>query len=163
MTVELDASISAELVAALNGNTAALNAAERRKREAFAGVTYFPAPAFQFSSGATTVCEADKGPKDGYTWAVQHVTISGLAALTDFINLYRGTSPLDVQGQNAEHTFQVSVVGGLADWHPGGKGFLLRGSGKERLITNGTFTGTLGIVSYDVIQIEDAQLRYYLI
>jgi hypothetical protein len=161
--MELDAEVAAGLTAAITSNTSALAAAERRKRDLAAAVSYFAAPAFGFGSGAAVIAPADNGPKDGFTWAVQHVAISGLGATTDFMNVYRGASVTDVEGQNAQHTIQIPIAGAIGDWHPGRTGLLLRGANKERLIVTGTFTGTAGIVSYDVIQVTDAQLPYFLL
>lgn len=161
--MELDVEVSARLCASLDANTAAYREAENRKRDLAASVSYIDEMAFSFTSAALPVAlEADKRPKTGYWWAVQRVSIAGLGATTDFINLWRANAPGEAGlGQKALNTFQIAVAGGIANWHPGRTGLLLRP--RQGLAVTGTFTGTTGIVSFDFIQVADAQLPYFLL
>lgn len=161
--VELDLEAAVQLSAAIGANTAALQQAEKRKRDLAASVSYIDEMAFSFTSlTAPALLEADKRPKTGYWWAIQRVSIAGLGATTDFVNLWRADSPAGAgAGQKALNTFQIAVAGGIANWHPGRTGLLLRA--RQGLAATGTFTGTQAIVSFDFIQVTDEQLPYFLL
>jgi hypothetical protein len=151
----------AGLVAAVSANTAALAAAERRKDSMFNAVSAFTPQAASFGALPYAIPADAFGPKDGFAWAVQRVTVSGFGATSDLITIYRGGSLVEVQPQNALFTFAISAAGAVATWHPGRTGLVLKGN--ERLALGGTFTGTTGFISYDVIQVRADQLPWFLL
>lgn len=163
MAMELSLEAAVELSAAIASNTAALERAERRKLQMAAAVSYVDEMAFSFTAAnLPQALEADKRTKTGYWWAVQRISVAGLGATTDFINLWRANAPGEAGlPQKALHTFQIAVAGGIADWHPGRTGLLLRP--RQGLGITGTFTGTLGVVAFDFIQVTDEQLPYFLL
>jgi len=157
MTAELD--FHADLSAAIGGLTAEMRAERERKLQLALDVSYISAPAMQFSA---LPGQPDAwGPKTGYAWAVQRVTVAGLGATSDFAIAYRGKSTNDAQPQNALFTFQEAVAGGTATWHPGRTGLILKGN--EGLVFGGTFTGSKLVVSIDVIQLAISKLAYFLL
>lgn len=96
-------------------------------------------------------------PKHGFTWAVQRVTVAGIAASPDVVSVYRGASAADVVPQN----FLNVLTAAAPTWHPGGKGLLLKPS--QTLILAGGTTGNTYTLAADVIQVTDGQLPYYLL
>jgi hypothetical protein len=151
--------ISADLIAAINGNTAAVRDAERRRLQLAGEVAYIETPSFSF--GALPFVAPGWGPNSGFNWAIQSMVLSGFGATTDFVNVYRGNSAAAAVGNNARFTFQQAVAGGAAPWNPGRTGFILKGD--ESIVFSGTFTGTTMFASIDVIQVTDAQLPYFLL
>lgn len=165
--MELDASVFADLSLALKSNTAAIREAEQRKRAMAAAVAYVPAPAIIFPPAVLPFAPpADQfGPAAGWNWAVQALRVVGFGAATDFINVYRGTSSAHAQPQNFLQTFAPVAAANLVapPWHPGGNGLILKGQGQDGLVFAGTFTGTLCVVSADVVQVTDEMLPEFLL
>ena len=161
--MEADLGAFAALAVELRANTAALNRAEERRRQIAASVTTFDGPAIEFKAAALPYATPANqyGPKDGYVWAIQRMTVFGLGATTDFINAYKGSSTADVAGQNALNTFTVPIVGAVSTWGPGRTGCILKA--KQSLVFQGTFTGADCFVSTEVIQLTLDQLRYFLL
>jgi hypothetical protein len=155
-----EATLSVDLSAAITGLAGEMRAERERKRQLAADVWFVHAPAIQIP--ALPAAGQAWGPNTGYCWAVQRITIAGFGATTDFITAYRGLSPTDVQPQNALFTFQETVAGGVATWHPGRTGLILMPD--EGLAFGGTFTGTSpAVVNVDVIQLTVAKLPYLLL
>ena len=158
----IEADIGVGLHVAL-GNLVNEMTAERQRKERLAlDVSYITAPGTSFSAlpGAT----ADWGPKRGWAWAVQRITVSGFAATTDFVTAFRGTSTSDTVPAHALFTFQEAVAGGVSTWTPGRTGLILRG--RESLVFGGTFTGSVAaplVISVDAVQLAEAKLPYFLL
>jgi hypothetical protein len=158
--IEADATVGLHIAL---GNLVSEMTAERMRKERLAlDVSYVSAPGMSFAAlpGAT----ADWGPKRGWAWAVQRVTISGFAATTDFVTAFRGNSTADTIPANALFTFQEAVAGGVSTWHPGRTGLILRG--RESLVFGGTFTGSITaplVISCDVVQLHESKLPYFLL
>jgi hypothetical protein len=156
----LTADFSLKLSASIDSMTAVMRADLKRKQDMAADVSYIETPALSFTS-LPFVAGSGWGPNTGFHWAVQRMTIAGLGATTDYAIAYRGTASAHAVGNNALYTFQELVAGGTATWHPGRTGLILKG--QESLVFGGTFTGTTGFISIDVIQLTDAQLPYFLL
>lgn len=161
--MEIDVSALADLNLSIKSNTQAIREAEARKRAMAAAVSWLVTPGFAFTALPFAPPTDQFGPQAGWNWAVQRVTIAGLGATTDLVTLYRGTSVTHALGNNALFSFTIPVAGAVATWHPGGKGLILRGQSQDSLAVAGTFTGTTGFVSVDVVQVTDEQLPYYLL
>ena len=168
MTAEIDLGITAGLSAQLGEVAAAVNREAARSRSRAAriqdGIRYIPVPVITFTALSASGGAIQYGPNTGWVWAVQRISISGFGATTDFVNVYRGHSSSDATAeQNYLQTFTAASASNLRStaWHPGGKGLILLSD--ETLVLNGTFTGTLGYVSSDVIQVRADCLADYLI
>jgi len=153
--LEVSASVSAGL-----GALAAELAAERRWREQLAAAI---APVEVPAIGAFTAgpyLQAAWGPKDGYCWAVQRLTVATLGA-ADLLQVYRGASVADVNGsQNLLNGWQGSA-GTVQTWNPGRTGCML--AARQTLIFTGTLSGGPYMVNADVIQLESWLLPYFLL
>ena len=151
--------VQLELAAGLSGLAGQL-AAEREWRERLAAAI---APVEVPAIGAFTAgpyLQAAWGPKDGYCWAVQRLTVATLAA-ADLLQVYRGASVADVNGsQNLLNGWQGSA-GTVQVWHPGRTGCLL--AARQTLIFTGTLSGGPYMVNADVIQLESWLLPYFLL
>lgn len=165
--MELDVSAVADLCLSLKSAAQAMRDEAMRRQRLAAAVAYVPTPAIAFPAAALPFAPtADTfGPQSGWNWAVQGLRVVGFGAATDFINVYRGTSPAHVQPQNFLQTFAPVAAANLvaAPWHPGGKGLILKGQGQDGLVFAGTFTGTLCVVSADVVQVTDEMLPEFLL
>lgn len=158
----LEINFAANVSASIDGLTAELRADRRRKQDLAADVAYIETDAITFTTSTTLpYMKSGWGPNTGYAWAVQRMTVSGLGATSDFLTVYRGSSTAHAQGQNALFTFQEAVAGGVAAWHPGRTGLVLKA--EESLVFNGTITTGPFFVNVDVIQLTDAQLPYFLL
>jgi hypothetical protein len=148
---------------AITANTAALLGAERRKSEMMTAVTHIDCPVIGFAPAQLPYAvPADQyGPKDGWVWAIQRITIAGFAATSDFINIYKGESTADAIAMNALNTFSVAAVGAVATWTPGRTACLLQAG--QRLAFSGTFTGTNCVITSEAIMLEKAKLPYFLL
>jgi len=160
---ELEINFAAQVSASIDGLVTELKTERRRKENLAADVAYIEAPPITFAANALPVAAGSGwGPNTGFNWAVQRITISGFGALTDYITVYRGTTTAHAgAGQNALYTFQEAVAGGVATWHPGRTGFILKG--QESIAFNGAATVGPFLVSVDVIQLTDANLPYFLL
>jgi hypothetical protein len=158
----IEADIGVGLHIAL-GNLVNEMTAERQRKERLAlDVTYVSAPGVSYAAlpGAT----ADWGPKRGWAWAIQRITVSGLAATTDFATVFRGNSTAAAVPENALFTFQIATLGAVAPWTPGRTGLILRA--RESLVFGGTFTGSATaplVISVDAVQLAEAKLPYFLL
>jgi hypothetical protein len=155
----LETDFNLRVCASLDGLTSEMRADRMRKQQLAAEVAYIDAPAISF--GALPYAPAGWGPNSGYNWAIQRVTMSGFGATTDYITVYRGNSTGFAVGAYALYTFQEAVSGGVATWHPGRTGLVLKGD--ESIVFGGTFTGTTAYANIDVVQLTDAQLPYFLL
>jgi hypothetical protein len=159
-TPSLEIDFSAQVAAAINGLTAELYADRRRKEDLAADVAFIEAPPYTFT--AVPAAQGGWGPNTGFSWAVQRITISGFGATTDYVTAYRGTVTAQTVGNNALYTFQEAVAGGVATWHPGRTGLILKA--EESLVFGGSISGGgTFFVNVDVIQVTDAQLPYFLL
>jgi hypothetical protein len=154
----LDLTVS--LTAALESHAAALTQQKRDRDRMFADVSYMEPPAIT-TAILPYATPADSGPKHGFWWAVQRVVVAGFGATTDVVTAYRGSSAADVVPQNALFTFTIPVAGAVSTWHPGRTGCIL--ARNRRLVFAGTFTGTLLVASYDVIQVTDEHMPALLL
>jgi hypothetical protein len=155
----IEADVGVGLHVAL-GNLVSEMEAERRRKERLAlDVSYVTAPAV--SGAALPFATADWGPKAGWVWAVQRITVAGFGATSDFVIAYRGNSTADADPANALFTFQEAVAGGTSTWHPGRTGLILRG--RESLVFGGTLTSSTVVISCDVVQLADSKLPYFLL
>lgn len=154
----LEIDFTARLCASLDSMAAVLRAEQQRHQALASEVWHVHAPAIPFA--ALPAFGAAWGPNTGYAWAVQRLTVAGFGAATDAVTAYRGLSAADVAPQNALYTFTVPAAGDVSTWHPGRTGLILMPD--EGLAFGGTFTGTLGVVSADVIQLTVRQLPGFL-
>lgn len=152
--------LSAELCAAINGNTTALRESERRKQAMAAGVSSFRPPSFQV--GTTLPAFApDWGPAPGWSWAVQTMSVEGLGT-SDQLNLYIGSSKASAVLGNGRFTFTVTAAGAISTYGPGRTGMVLSGKGQDSLAFSGSVAAAV-TVNTEVIQVADAQLPYFLL
>ena len=169
MTVQLspglDVEVSARLCAALDSNTLALQMQERRRALMANDVRCSEATSISFlGSAAPAVSPADWGPSTGWNWAIQTVTVTPLGS-SDVLKLYRGTSG---PGMNLANRLKQSFIGSATvdtvTWHPGRTGLVLHGFGSDGLVFAGTLTsGTTYFVNFEIIEVSDAQLPYFLL
>lgn len=155
--IEVSAAVSLGLrLESLTGELAA----EREWRESIAAAI---APVEVPAIGAFTAgpyLQAAWGPKDGYCWAVQRLTVATLAS-TDVLQVYRGASVADASGaQNLLNGWQGSA-GTVQVWNPGRTGCML--AARQTLIFTGTLTAGPYMVNADVIQLESWLLPYFLL
>ena len=156
----LSADFAVSLTASINGLAAEMRSARRARENLAADVSYVETPPIAFA--ALPYAAAGWGPNTGFSWAVQRVTVSGFGALSDFVNMFRGTNVAQAVGNNGLFTFQTAVVGGMAEWKPGRTGCILKA--EESLVFGGTITGgATFFVNVDVIQVTDAHLPYFLL
>lgn len=106
----------------------------------------------------------DLGPKTGYMWAVQRVTITNPnAAAGDFAELFKATAANDVAAQqNQLYSFFGATP---LPWHPGRTGLILKPY-RRLAISYGASAGTgaTGVLcSLDVIQLEERLLARFLL
>lgn len=166
MTVSLspgiDLEVSARLCAALDANTMALLDTEARRRLMFAAVTALSPMSVTFKgSAAPLVAPSDWGPRTGWSWAIQTVTVTPLGS-SDVLKLYRAKSPAQVDLNNLKFSFVGTSTVDTLTWHPGRTGFVLHAG--EGLGFSGTLTsGTTYMVNFEVIQVSDDQLPYFLL
>jgi len=154
--IELEAS----LALSVGDLIAEMRADRRRKEQLAADVAFIEAPPYSFT--AVPAAQSGWGPNKGYNWAVQRITVSGFGATTDYVTAYRGTVTAQAVGNNALYTFQEAVAGGVATWHPGRTGLVLKGD--ESLVFGGSVSGGgTFFASIDVVQLTDAQLPYFLL
>lgn len=156
--------MQADLCAAIGGLQEEMRLARKRWQEMaancwpvnIAGIGGIPA------AGALTLIDPNlMGPKTGYAWLVQRITVGGLASGTTFDTafLYRGKS-VDAIQPNALLNL---VTGNSPTWHPGSLGLILRDG--ETVIMKGTGLTATGLIalSMDVIQVATPTLSEYLL
>jgi hypothetical protein len=113
-----------------------------------------------FTSAQLPYLQGTWGPNDGFTWAVQRITVGQLLS-TDSMLLYRGASTADASGnQNLLQGFQGSA-GPVQVWNPGRTGCML--AKQQNIIITGTLTGGPYTLNADVIQLESWLLPYFLL
>lgn len=135
-------------------------AAEREWREKIAaGIAPIEVPAIgTFTAGP--YLQAAWGPKDGYFWAVQRLTVATLGT-GDVLQVYRGASVADVNGaQNLLNAWQ-GTSGAVQTWNPGRTGCML--AARQTLIFTGTLAAGPYMANADVIQLESWLLPYFLL
>jgi len=165
MSAALEIDVSGRLCAALDRNSLAMEAAEQRRRQMAADVSYIPDPitaSFAGSALASGVVWKGLAPKPGWNWAIQHIAVTGLGT-SDYVNLAPGYSTADAQATKPRHSFTISTAGTVADWHPGRTGFLLLGREYASVVLTGSSSATLITAIADVIQVSDEQLPYFLL
>jgi hypothetical protein len=107
---------------------------------------------------------ADLGPKTGYVWAVQRVTITNPnAAAGDFAEVFKATAVNDVSAQqNQLYSFFGATP---LPWHTGRTGLILKPY-RRLAISYGASAGTGAtsvLCSIDVIQLEERLLARFLL
>lgn len=135
---------------------------EQDWRERLAGaVAPVSVPAIgAFTSSQVPYLQAQWGPALGYVWAIQRLTVSGLAS-SDSLIVYRGQSIADTTG--AQNLLQgwIGSLGYAQAWTPGRTGCIL--GPRQNLIFTGTLSGGPYYANADVIQIESWILPYFLL
>ncbi len=156
----LEIGAMAQLCAQLGSVAGELAEQNKRRRKLAASLWPVHAPAIPLAA-LPVVRTSDGGPNTGYFWAVQRITVGPIGAGTDLITVYRGTSVLDVQPQNALNSFFSSQAGAFVPWHVGGKGLILMPD--ECLIFAGTITGANPMANLDAHQgMADVLVDYIL-
>lgn len=118
---------------------------------------YVSAPLLAFLGSAAPFANSAWGPNTGYAWAVQRLTVAGLAT-TDSATVYRGYSTADAVPQNI---VAPPLVPSAPTYNPGKTGLILMGD--QSLVFGGTLTaGTLYVVSADVIQVTLDRLPRFM-
>ena len=113
-----------------------------------------------FTPAQIPYLQATWGPKDGYFWAIQRLTVTTLAT-GDILQVYRGASTADVNGsQNALNSW-LATNGAIQVWNPGRTGCMM--SAQQRLIFTGTLAAGPYMANADVIQVETWALPYFLL
>lgn len=151
--------LAANAVAAYNNNSAGVN-------QTISGGTVTAIAINGTTTGATSgtfFVPAGGTVTVTYSVAPTTYTTAGIGVPTpDQIQLYRANSPIETVPNNVLHSFTVPVTGQDSDfWNPARSGLILKP--KQGLATAGTFTGTMGVVSFDVIQIALPHLHRFLI
>lgn len=154
-TAEVDAGlqVQAGLTLALGKMNDSLARAEQYSARLQAAVMYLPilAQTQAVAGGAVLFAskEHDLGPPDGYVWAVQRITVAGLAG-SDICSIYKGP-PL---AQSIDPTRLANLVTATAPtWNPGRTGMVLY-PGDSILVSGSALTATSVAVSGEVIQME---------
>lgn len=102
-------------------------------------------------NGAVTFLshESDLGPRTGYAWAVQRLSVGGLAS-GDLVTVYKGPPT----ALTADPTMQAQVLTNtVPTWHPGRTGFLLF-PGDTIVVVGASLQATAVAISGEVIQME---------
>lgn len=151
--------VTARLSVGLRAVADALAAEQEWRERVAAAIAPIEVPAIgAFTSGP--FAQAQWGPKDGYHWAIQSLTVSGLAS-ADIMQVFRGASTLDASGpQNAKQSW-LGTNGAIQPWQPGRTGCIL--APRQTLIFTGTLSGGPYTVNADVIQLESWLLPYFLL
>jgi len=112
------------------------------------------------SGGAATILnhESDLGPRSGYAWAVQRITIGGLAT-NDSVSIYKGPGI----AQTVDPTNLVTVVTAAAPtWAPGRTGCMIFPG--DTLIAAGTGLAASAItLTGEIIQMEQWIVPQFLL
>lgn len=139
----------------------ALNA-EREWRESLAtAIAPVEVPAIGgFLPAQVPFAQQTWGPKDGYAWAVQRLTIATLTG-SDSMQVYRGASVLDASGPQNLMNSWLGSNGTVQTWNPGRTGCML--AARQTLVFSGTLSGGPYIINADVIQLESWLLPYFLL
>lgn len=98
------------------------------------------------------------GPMTGYNWAIQRLTVAGLAA-ADVVSLYRGTGAAGVQPNNLLN----NVTGASPTWHPGRTGCILNDGDSVLAAGTGLTTTTPVFLTGEVIVFESWLLPEFLL
>lgn len=155
----LNGSAQAELSAGVRDLVGEL-ASEREWREQLAAaIAPIDVPAIgAFTSGP--YLQPTWGPKDGYLWMLQRITVAGLGS-SDIMAVYRGMSVIDAVGpQNAMHSW-LGSNGAIQIYNPGRTGWMLKP--RQTLILTGTLSAGPYTINADVIQLESWLLPFFLL
>lgn len=113
----------------------------------------------QATVGGAAVQLLGEGPPTGFAWAVQRITVAGLAA-ADIVSLYRAVA--STSAQTADNLLTI-VTGAAPTWHPGRTGLILQDG--ERITAAGSGLTASGQVTLtgEVIQLEQWLLPHFLL
>jgi hypothetical protein len=119
---------------------------------------YIEMPAVAFLGSAAPFVKALWGPNTGYAWAIQRLTVAGLAG-ADSMLVYRGYSgAADVQPQNI---VAPPLVPTAPTYNPGKTGLILMPD--QALVFAGTLTGaTTYFVSGNAVQMTLDRLPRFM-
>jgi hypothetical protein len=150
-----------ELSLSLQTMAAELSAEREWRDRLGSGITVIEVPAIgAFTPAQVPYIQGTWGPNDGYVWAVQRLTVGQLLA-SDTMQLYRGTSVADANGnQNLLQGFAGSA-GAVQAWTPGRTGCVI--DGNQSIIVTGTLNGGPYTLNADVIQVETWLVPYFLL
>ena len=112
------------------------------------------------SGGAVTFVSLEHGlgPDTGFAWAIQRLSVSGLAG-SDVLSIYRG--PPTSKAATADNFMNNLTVAAPA-WHPGRTGLILQDG--ETIIAAGTsLTATQVALTGEIIQMEQWLLPHFLL
>lgn len=113
------------------------------------------------AAGALLLTGAQCGPADGLCWAVQRITVGGLAT-ADTMLIYKGPQPTLAMLPQIMNQIGVPLTGASPSYHAGGKGIVMNDS--EVLAVYGTgLTSLNAVLTADVIEFESCYLPDYLV
>jgi hypothetical protein len=138
-------------------------AAARIRAERMSAIGFVPMITLSVavSGGQALLAGNEAGPRTGYGWAVQRMTIAGLAG-TDTMTLYKGPVPTPLNLPQPQNLVGNPLTVAAPNFHPGGKGLLLQHG--DFLSAFGTgLTAAAVTLSADVIQFEADLLSAFLI
>jgi hypothetical protein len=149
--LELEANASLGL--ALGRVATALEAAQRDNQRAQRSIMSIPIKPHSNAVVSTAVTilshESDLGPRTGYAWAIQRLTVGGLSS-GDLVSVYKGP-PVSV---TADPTMLVQVLTNTTPtWVPGRTGLILF-PGDTIVVTGTGLQATTVTLSGEVIQME---------
>jgi hypothetical protein len=153
VTTGLDVEASASLALQVGRLTTALEtslAAQQRAQHSVMSLPIKPHSQTVVGGAITIVShERDLGPRDGYAWAIQRLTVGGLAS-GDLVSLYKGPGI----SQIIDPTMLVQVLTNTTPtWVPGRTGLMLFPG--DTILVNGTgLQATAVTLSGEVIQLE---------
>lgn len=133
---------------------------EQQYLQAVMSITLKPHQVTVDGSGNATILnhENDLGPASGYVWAVQRLTVAGLAS-GDTISFYK--APGSSAGIQAT-TFINSVTSTAPMWSPGRTGLILFNG--DTVIAAGTsLTATTVTLTGEIIQLENWIVPQFLL
>lgn len=119
---------------------------------------YIEIPAVQFAGSGVPFIKALWGPNTGYAWAIQRLTVAGLAG-ADSMLVYRGYSgAADIQPQNV---VGPPLTPAAPNMFPGKSGLILMPD--QSLVFGGTLTGaTTYTVSGNAVQLTLDRLSRFM-
>jgi hypothetical protein len=153
MTAGLDIEASASLGIQLGRIANSLERSLADQQRAQRSVMYIPIKPHSVAVASTNASiyshERDLGPRDGYAWAVQRLTVGGLSS-GDLVSIYKGPG-ISVA---IDPTLLVQVLTNTTPtWIPGRTGLMLFPG--DTIVVNGTgLQATTVTLSGDVIQLE---------
>jgi hypothetical protein len=153
MTAGLDIEASASLGIQLGRIANSLERSLADQQRAQRSVMYIPIKPHSntVTAGAVTILshESDLGPRTGYAWAVQRLTVGGLSS-GDSVSVYKGP-PVSV---TADPTMLVQLLTNTTPtWVPGRTGLVLF-PGDTIVVTGTGLQATTVTLQGDVIQLE---------